>query len=116
MAEPVIHDIPKTISAANVSAVDDLASSFATVAVQDEARSPKPILQHDEKDTAASWLIRIYTRRQLLLLHNSPLVTVPPNMPVLKDWFGYNAFTQSSLFLSDLDQDRQRTKPCQKRS
>lgn len=32
--------------------------------------------------------IRIYTRPQLLALHSSPLVKLPPNMPELKHWFG----------------------------
>jgi hypothetical protein len=102
MAEPVIDNIPKTTSATQVSAVNNMARSFATVTVQDETRPPEPTLQRDEKDATAFCPIRIYTRRQLLLLHNSSLVIVPPNMPVLKDWFGYNAFTQSSSFVSDL--------------
>lgn len=32
--------------------------------------------------------LRIYTRTQILALLKSPLVSPPPNMPELKDWFG----------------------------
>ena len=30
-----------------------------------------------------------YTHAQLLFLYKSPLVSPPPGMPLLKDWFGY---------------------------
>jgi len=90
MAGPLIDNTPKTTSATQVPAVDGLSSSFATVTVYDEA-GPEPALQNHEKDNTTFCSIRIYTRRQLLLLHNSSLVQLPPNMPVLKDWFGYDA-------------------------
>lgn len=41
------------------------------------------------QDTSEPSLRKTYTRPQLLALHNSPLVQMPPNMPDLKDWFGY---------------------------
>lgn len=90
MAELVTDGGLENTSNAQVSAVNGLASSLATVVVHDDASQSEPTIQHHEKDTAAFYPIKIYTRRQLLLLHNSPLVQVPPNMPALKDWFGYD--------------------------
>lgn len=91
MAGLVTDNIPETSSTPQPLIVDGLASSFATVTVRDDDSQTGPTLQHSEKDAAAVCPIRIYTRRQLLLLHNSSMVRVPPNMPVLKDWFGYDA-------------------------
>lgn len=96
MAGLAVDNIPETTTSAQVSAVEDLARSVATVTVHDNASQPS-ILQQHENDTAALCPIRIYTRRQLLLLHNSSLVQLPPNMPVLKDWFGYDTIKVSSL-------------------
>ena len=31
----------------------------------------------------------LYTHAQILFLYKSPLVSPPPGMPLLKDWFGY---------------------------
>jgi hypothetical protein len=90
MAELVTDDVPANTSNAQVSVVDGLTSSLATVTVHDDASQPEPTIEHHEKDSVAFCPIKIYTRRQLLLLHNSPLVQVPPNMPALKDWFGYD--------------------------
>lgn len=89
MAGLVTDNTPETTPTVQVSTVDGLASSFATVTIRDDASQTGLTLQHNEKDTATLCPIRIYTRRQLLLLHNSSMVRVPPNMPVLKDWFGY---------------------------
>ncbi|KAF8225027.1 hypothetical protein L208DRAFT_1409088 [Tricholoma matsutake] len=100
MAGLAVDNIPETTTSAQVSAVEDLARSVATVTVHDNASQPS-ILQQHENDTAALCPIRIYTRRQLLLLHNSSLVQLPPNMPVLKDWFGSD--NEQNLSKKDLE-------------
>ena len=80
-----------TLSTQN-AAISDLGNSVANLSLQDEniqaAIEPgdAPDMQ---KLAAPSQRLMIYTRPQLLLLHESPLVKPPPDMPALKDWFGY---------------------------
>ncbi|KAL1748888.1 hypothetical protein HDZ31DRAFT_71234 [Schizophyllum fasciatum] len=72
-------------SAENVSA-DQLADAAAGLAIHDDQPVPAPAQSSQQAD--ANTPLRIYTRKQLLHLHASPLVQPPPGMPELKDWFG----------------------------
>ena len=76
-------DIPKTTE--NESP-DQLADAVAGLAIQDDQRSPEQAQGTQQPE--AQRPLRIYTRKQLLYLHASPLVQLPPGMPELKDWFG----------------------------
>ena len=42
--------------------------------------------------------LRIYSRPQILALSKSPLVCVPPNMPELRDWFGFVILSTTQFF------------------
>lgn len=75
----------------HIMAANALADSLAKTAIQDEASQQES--GGCEKTTPSPRPMRIYTRSQILFLHNSPLVRPPPNMPDLKDWFGYDAST-----------------------
>ncbi|KAG6845987.1 hypothetical protein H0H87_011035 [Tephrocybe sp. NHM501043] len=67
--------------------VTELTTSLAIVTVHDDASQTEPVTIPQKK--ASSYRpMRIYTRPQILLLYNSPLVQLPPGMPELKDWFG----------------------------
>jgi hypothetical protein len=69
------------------TSVDSISQSSAKAVLQDDiARSVRP--DHLEKNVGSFLPMIVYTRSQLLSLHNSPLVRPPPNMPELKDWFG----------------------------
>ncbi|TRM65781.1 hypothetical protein BD626DRAFT_566441 [Schizophyllum amplum] len=65
---------------------DSLADAVASLAINQD----KTALEQDQGTQHADSYrpLRIYTRKQLLHLHASPLVQVPTNMPELKDWFG----------------------------
>ncbi|KAL1705049.1 hypothetical protein EV121DRAFT_270066 [Schizophyllum commune] len=76
-------DIPKTTE--NESP-DQLADAVAGLAIQDDQRPPEQAQGTQQPDSQRP--LRIYTRKQLLYLHASPLVQLPPGMPELKDWFG----------------------------
>ncbi|KAF8641044.1 hypothetical protein AX17_000688 [Amanita inopinata Kibby_2008] len=67
--------------------LDSLSHSLAKTNLLDAATAPMQPDQH-EKTALSLPSILIYTRSQLLSLHNSPLVQPPHNMPDLKDWFG----------------------------
>ncbi|KIL70666.1 hypothetical protein M378DRAFT_6610 [Amanita muscaria Koide BX008] len=69
--------------------VDCISQSLSKTNLQAHAEE----YRQREKSTASIPPVIVYTRSQLLSLHNSPLVRPPLNMPELKDWFG-----------SDLDQ------------
>lgn len=94
MAPPGADIMPDTTTSTHTSSEEELASSVSRIAVQDEASQTEP--PNPEKKTTLSQQMRIYTRPQLLFLHNSPLVNPPPDMPELKDWFGYVAPTSIS--------------------
>ena len=52
----------------------------------------KPLALLPEAPTGVSQRpLVVYTRAQLLYLHQSPLVKPPEGMPAFKDWFGYAA-------------------------
>ncbi|SRR6266550_287271 len=70
---------PSTMSANH----DPIQDTAATSAMPGDAHN-----DHHEKPSAPLPII-VYTRSQLLSLHNSPLVKPPSDMPELKDWFGY---------------------------
>jgi len=93
-------NIPETTSPLPV---DGLANSLAKATIQDEAN----LTQATKKDKVPAKPMKIYTRRQLLLLHNSSLVQLPPNMPGLKDWFGYELVSCSCICLSQLTHHHQ---------
>jgi hypothetical protein len=67
----------------------DLETSVANLSLQDETSQTEPGDAPDrQKPAIPPQRLIIYTRSQLLLLHNSPLVKAPPDMPSLKEWFG----------------------------
>lgn len=75
--------------------VDKLADALSSTTI--EGSSPQP----ESPAHASPRPLRIYTRAQLLSLHNSPLVKPPPDMPELKQWFG----TENEQNLSKKDTD-----------
>ncbi|KAH6917222.1 hypothetical protein BKA70DRAFT_1251668 [Coprinopsis sp. MPI-PUGE-AT-0042] len=86
---------PSTPDSTDVSALADALSSSA-LDTSSQASS-----QADSAPQASPRPLRIYTRAQLLSLHDSPLVKPPPNMPELKHWFG----TENEQNLSKKDTD-----------
>lgn len=68
------------------AAIKALVDSFAKSNLHDAQDDPsKP----GAKPSSEPRPMRIYTREQLLYLYKSPLVQLPPNMPELKQWFGF---------------------------
>lgn len=67
---------------------------------QNPTHSPAQSSQLVEEDDGFSppRSLRIYPRPQLLALSKSPLICVPPNMPELKEWFGFVSFHFSTNF------------------
>ncbi|KAF9061557.1 hypothetical protein BDP27DRAFT_328753 [Rhodocollybia butyracea] len=55
---------------------------------QNLEQSPSNVDKEPAQDDDSRSL-RIYSRPQLLALSKSPLVCVPPDMPELKEWFGF---------------------------
>lgn len=78
--------IPENAFSAQISIVDSPTASLVKNAVQDVGSQAAP--ERTEKSTTMFRPIKTYTRPQILFLHNSPLVRLPPDMPELKDWFG----------------------------
>ena len=67
------------------TAVEDVAAAMATVSLQDSAAADV----NKKTGEALPRPLYVYTRHELLHLSKSSIVTVPTEMPVLKDWFGY---------------------------
>lgn len=68
------------------AAIKALIDSYAKTGLHDTPAHPsKP----HEKLPPNPRPLRVYTREDLLHLYNSPLVQLPPNMPELKQWFGF---------------------------
>ncbi|KAF5377658.1 hypothetical protein D9615_005256 [Tricholomella constricta] len=99
MAALVSDTTQATATSAPASVVEGLGSSLANVAVQDEASQTEPAA-NAEKTPTLSQPMRIYTRPQILFLSSSPMVQLPPGMPELKDWFGYDPGTENEQNLS----------------
>jgi len=88
----------------------DLVESIPKVTIENVGVQPDS--QDDLKPKngleASPRLAIIYTRPQLISLQNSPLVQPPPNMPQLKDWFGYFDFAHAMAFILNLPFQGQR--------
>jgi hypothetical protein len=56
--------------------------------VQEEAHNSELEQQCEKIGEAISRPLTIYTRAQILFLHESPLVKPPSGMPPLREWFG----------------------------
>lgn len=78
--------IPENSSSAQTLTVDSPTASPSKNTVQDVGSQATP--ERTEKSTTMFRPIKTYTRPQILFLHNSPLVRLPPDMPELRDWFG----------------------------
>jgi hypothetical protein len=78
--------IPENVSSAQISTVDSLSASLAKTTLQDVGSQAES--EETENSITIFRPIRTYTRPQILFLHNSPLIQLPPDMPELKDWFG----------------------------
>lgn len=76
------------------AAIKALVDSFAKSNLHDAQHGAS---KTSEKPSSAPRPMRIYTREQLLHLSNSPLVQLPPNMPELKQWFGFVVKTLCTL-------------------
>lgn len=76
---PTLAFPPSTMSANH----DPIQDTTTASAMHSDAHN-----DHHEKPSVPVPII-VYTRSQLLSLHNSPLVKPPSDMPELKDWFGY---------------------------
>lgn len=75
--------------------VENLASAVANVGLQD---TTPPALPLDKTHDDPQRPMIVYTRAQLLYLHNSPLVKPPEGMPAFKDWFGYDANSHHTAY------------------
>ncbi|KAF8898562.1 hypothetical protein BD779DRAFT_1484574 [Infundibulicybe gibba] len=96
--ESNIH-LPETTKSQPID-VDSLVDATAKASLQDETNEAQ--LGDVEKILPSPPPIRVYTRTQLLALHNSPLVKPPVGMPDLKDWFG--AENEQSIGKKDSEQ------------
>lgn len=67
----------------NPSAVDDLAQSLDNTVLRGDAEDTQAVANVDPRPRI------IYTRKQLVLLSQSPLVKVPDGMPEFRAWFGF---------------------------
>ena len=81
--------------------LDGLAESIPKVAVEDATGKEQQTGSPDRTALPTPRPLTIYSRFQLVHLHNSPLVGLPPDMPMLKDWYGYG-FCFALLWLSVL--------------
>ncbi|TFK30603.1 hypothetical protein FA15DRAFT_662601 [Coprinopsis marcescibilis] len=83
--------------------VDGLAASLAAATIENPSPSPNDsnLVKSPQAWNASSTTSRIYTRAQLLSLHDSPLVKPPADMPDLKTWFGVE--NEQSLSKKDPD-------------
>lgn len=76
----------KVSVASEITSPEALAGAIATLSLQDA--KPSASSTHKTHDDSQRPMI-VYTRAQLLYLHNSPLVKAPDGFPDLKYWFGY---------------------------
>ncbi|KIY45414.1 hypothetical protein FISHEDRAFT_61140 [Fistulina hepatica ATCC 64428] len=79
-----INDLPQKTPP---TSFDVLTDKIDAVAFDDQNSRDSSPAQDKPADAPVPSFIT-YSRRQILLLHDSPLVQLPPNMPDLKDWFG----------------------------
>lgn len=67
------------------AAIKALVDSFAKSNLHDAKHQPSKPAGHPSEPRP----MRLYNREQLLHLYKSPLVQLPPNMPELRQWFGF---------------------------
>jgi hypothetical protein len=97
MASELHNSKPEITFSTQNTATADLGISVANLSLRDETGQTEPGDTSDmQKLSTPPRRLMIYTRPQILLIHQSPLVKPPSDMPALKDWFGY-VFIQSSL-------------------
>ncbi|KAH7915376.1 hypothetical protein BJ138DRAFT_1141973 [Hygrophoropsis aurantiaca] len=68
--------------------VDNITDTFSKVLIQPDHPEDSTGNIHNHRNDHKNRPLVIYSRPQLLYLHKSPLVKLPPGMPALKDWFG----------------------------
>lgn len=73
--------------AESTESIQESVSSLDGISHDDNDAAPSP-----EQFSSPQRPLRIYTRPQLLLLSQSPMVKLPPDMPELKVWFGSVSF------------------------
>lgn len=76
-------------------AIDNMTDTLSKVQMDDE--NDDPFTSKSPNHTPRKLVI--YPRPHLLMLHKSPLVKPPEDMPALKDWFGYVLRHMSHILL-----------------
>lgn len=78
---------PETMSDAVPTSVHDVVESITNVSIIDnETCAGKQTGSKSLPESPRT--VKVYSHRQLIFLHGSPLVKAPSDMPALKDWFG----------------------------
>jgi hypothetical protein len=72
--------------------IDVLLESASNIAIEELDNLEGPSACPDTTTPVSRPLI-VYTRLQLVRLHESPLVQPPPSMPPLREWYGYVLFS-----------------------